>query len=107
MYCDSVNTKTGVNEEETSLSFELKPYAPANLVLQDIARDLKTASNGNTGVTPPWLTYLTDGMKSLTGQSEHEFKPPPADSDKLYMSIGERDVIEVAHPAPQDNSTKR
>ncbi|VEN55881.1 unnamed protein product [Callosobruchus maculatus] len=34
-------------------------------------------------------------------------QPPSAETDKLYMSIGERDLIEVAHPTPQDSSVKR
>ena len=43
----------------------------------------------------------------MEAETEHDFKRPPADSDKLYLAIGERDLIEVAHPVPQDNGTKR
>lgn len=105
MYCESVSSPS--KTEETKISFELRPYAPVDLVLQNIARDLKVAADNNADITPPWLKYMNQGLSTLTGQSEHEFKPPPVESDKLYMNIGERDVIEVAHPAPQDNSTKR
>lgn len=111
MYCESINSNKNVvngGTEETSISFELRPYAPTNLVLQNIARDLRNAADNNIDITPPWLKYMNEGLNSLAGQTEHvEFKPPPAESDKLYMNIGERDVIEVAHPSPQDNATKR
>lgn len=48
---------------------------------------------------------MRDGFKNLATQSEHNFEAPPAESDKLYMNIGERDVIEVAHPsAPKSDA---
>lgn len=59
--------------------------------------------------SPPWQTYLTEGLENLRSlQSEHDFSAPPPESDKLYMAIGERDVIEVTHPtAPDDSTNKR
>lgn len=51
---------------------------------------------------------MKEGLDILTNQTEHDFKSPPPESDKLYMAIGERDVIEVAHPtAPSDAIYKR
>lgn len=41
---------------------------------------------------------MKEGDKILSEQSEHSFSRPPDDTDKLYMNIGEGDVIEVAHP---------
>lgn len=52
------------------------------------------------------MKYLQEGLNNLTN-SEQDFKAPSADTDKLYMSIGEKDLIEVAHPTPADNSIKR
>lgn len=46
-------------------------------------------------------------MKILSAQTEQDFKPPNSDTDKLYMSIGEKDLIEVAHPSPKGKSCKR
>lgn len=54
-----------------------------------------------------YVKYIEQGLKQLEAETEHDFKRPPADSDKLYMAIGERDLIEVAHPLPQDHVTKR
>lgn len=53
------------------------------------------------------MNYLNDGLNILGGQAEQDFRAPSAETDKLYMSIGERDLIEVAHPSPQDKTVKR
>lgn len=50
---------------------------------------------------------MKEGLKTLESQSEHNFEAPPADSDKLYMTIGDREVIEVAHPNAPNKSNKR
>lgn len=50
----------------------------------------------------PYLSYLREGQVPLQSESENDFKRPSVDTDKLYMYIGDRDMIEVAHPAPQD-----
>ena len=44
---------------------------------------------------------MTDGQQKLLEQ-DAAFQRPPEDTDKLYMAIGDKDVIEVAHPAPAD-----
>lgn len=102
VYCENAK-----QSPETGFEFEIKPYTPQLHVLQDLAAHLKNASEGDAGVIPPWLSYLKQGIEALGSQSEHEFNAPPSDSDKLYMSIGERDLIEVAHPVPQDSAIKR
>nr|CAD7200492.1 unnamed protein product [Timema douglasi] len=101
VYCE--NTKsTGAGTYE----FETKAYSPANLGLQEIAVKLKVQSESED-CSIPWLKYLKEGLSSLGPESEQDFNQPPPESDKLYMSIGERDLIEVAHPAPLEGATKR
>lgn len=69
---------------------------------------LKSSTDSDSGSTPPWMNYLRDGLNILgSHQEESDFKMPNSDTDKLYMSIGEKDLIEVAHPIPQDSSRKR
>ncbi|XP_043260756.1 uncharacterized protein LOC122402215 [Colletes gigas] len=101
VYCESVKAnKSG------DYHFETKEYCPSNLCLQEIAANLKEQSENETN--PPWQAYLKEGLDILSNQTEHDFKAPPPESDKLYMAIGERDVIEVAHPiAPLDATNKR
>lgn len=96
-YCDSAKAT------DKGCEFEIKSYAPANQNLQDIARQLTEVNDGSA----PWLKYFEDGLTKLSSQSESDFRQPSADTDKLYMSIGERDLIEVAHPVPQDDTIKR
>lgn len=101
LYCESAKTS------DKGFEFEIKPYSPAITNLQDIAAKLKVSSESDSKTPPPWLNYLKGGLNVLSGQAEQDFSAPSADTDKLYMSIGERDLIEVAHPAPLDKAVKR
>ncbi|XP_054016260.1 uncharacterized protein LOC128896801 isoform X1 [Hylaeus anthracinus] len=101
VYCESAKAS-----ESGDYHFETKEYCPPNLCIQEIATNLKEQSEHETN--PPWQVYLKEGLDILSNQTEHDFKPPPPESDKLYMAIGERDVIEVAHPtAPSVAANKR
>ncbi|EZA46626.1 uncharacterized protein LOC105287270 isoform X4 [Ooceraea biroi] len=101
IYCESAKMT-----ENGNYYFETKEYCPPNLSLQEIAATLKKQAENET--IPPWQEYVGKGLENLVNQSEHDFNAPPPESDKLYMAIGERDVIEVAHPtAPQDSTNKR
>lgn len=101
LYCESAR------KNEKGYDFEIKSYSPSNLNLQKIAQDLKLSTENDHIITPPWLNYLRDGLNILSCQLEPDFRPPSSDTDKLYMSIGERDLIEVAHPTPQNKTHKR
>ncbi|XP_014219995.1 uncharacterized protein LOC106647932 isoform X2 [Copidosoma floridanum] len=94
MFCESAEM-----HDDGSYHFETKEYCPPNLGLQDIAANLKKQVNASEGFDAPWQTYMRQGLKNLGTQSEHNFEAPPIESDKLYMNIGERDVIEVSHPS--------
>ncbi|KAL0113891.1 hypothetical protein PUN28_011314 [Cardiocondyla obscurior] len=101
VYCESAKMN-----ESGNYHFETKEYCPPNLGLQEIAATLKKQAENEA--FPPWQTYMKEGVQNLVNQSEHDFNAPPPESDKLYMAIGERDVIEVSHPtAPQDSMNKR
>ncbi|XP_043474146.1 uncharacterized protein LOC122506169 isoform X3 [Leptopilina heterotoma] len=101
VYCESAKMN-----ENGNYHFETKEYCPSNLCLQEIAANLKNQAENNPN--PPWQTYVEEGLKSLGSQTEHDFKAPPPETDKLYMAIGDKGVIEVAHPsAPQDSSNLR
>ncbi|XP_070506117.1 uncharacterized protein [Chironomus tepperi] len=78
---------------------ELKTYYPVNSCLQDIAKSLQAQINGK-----PWETYFEEGLGHLKGKIDNDYSRPAANTDKLYMNIGNRDVIEVQHPLPQDTT---
>ncbi|EFX64596.1 hypothetical protein DAPPUDRAFT_66107, partial [Daphnia pulex] len=44
-----------------------------------------------------WNDYITDGISKLSKDGVN-FARPSEDTDKLYMSLGGSDVIEVTHP---------
>jgi nucleoside phosphorylase len=88
MYCDKATEKAS-----GGLEFETRGWIPSSLVLQEIASTIKDEGEEE------WAQYVSQGLKYLKEQ-EADFDRPPASSDKLYMAIGEKDVIEVAHPTP-------
>ncbi|KAL1140100.1 hypothetical protein AAG570_000032, partial [Ranatra chinensis] len=95
-YCENVKYN-----DDGNYIFECKNYCPSNKIIQNIAMQLK-AQNESTGEAP-WFNYMREGLSMLESQiGEHDFSRPSIDTDKLYMAVGERDVIEVAHPQPHD-----
>uniref|UniRef100_A0A182J6K6 Uncharacterized protein n=1 Tax=Anopheles atroparvus TaxID=41427 RepID=A0A182J6K6_ANOAO len=91
---------------------EVKRYYPLDDGLQAIARTLAHNDDGKR----PWVRYVQEGLQQLGGgephgtaaanHHQHDFARPAPNTDKLYMNIGNRNVIEVAHPvataAPDD-----
>lgn len=75
---------------------DVKKYFPAEPVLQDIAARLQADERR------PWESYFVEGMTELRHKIENDYQRPAANTDKLYMNIGNKDVIEVAHPQPVD-----
>lgn len=47
---------------------------------------------------------MKEGLEHLQERTENDFTRPAANTDKLYMNIGNRDVIEVQHPLPTDTT---
>lgn len=80
---------------------EFKTFFPINSCLQGIAKSLQSSQVDGK---KPWETYYTEGLVHLKQKVDSDFSRPAANTDKLYMNIGNRDVIEVQHPQPQDYS---
>ncbi|XP_049945998.1 uncharacterized protein LOC126428138 isoform X3 [Schistocerca serialis cubense] len=97
VYCENAALS-----ESGGAEFEIKEYCPNNMGLQEIAAQLQAEAESRD--EPPWMQLMREAINSLQSESEHDFSQPPADSDKLYMAIGERDLIEVAHPSPQEGA---
>lgn len=99
---------------------ENRTYYPANPCLQEIARKLQIATEGKR----PWESYITEGLQHLQvitfaqtfplrsklirsilqTRTDNDFTRPAASTDKLYMNIGNREVIEVQHPQPSNQT---
>uniref|UniRef100_W8AHY6 DED domain-containing protein n=1 Tax=Ceratitis capitata TaxID=7213 RepID=W8AHY6_CERCA len=78
---------------------DVKTYFPINDSLQQIAEGLQA----NMEVKRPWDTYQREGLASLMQKTESDFNRPSVNTDKLFMNIGNNEVIEVAHPIAMDS----
>ncbi|XP_055604286.1 uncharacterized protein LOC129752512 isoform X4 [Uranotaenia lowii] len=79
---------------------ELKTYYPVDDCLQTIGKTLHSNDDGKK----PWEVYIKEGLLNLSSRSDNNFDRPAPNTDKLYMNIGNKDVIEVAHPVSQDET---
>ncbi|RZF48910.1 hypothetical protein LSTR_LSTR003290 [Laodelphax striatellus] len=96
-YCENANERP-----DGQFAFDHKDYQPSNFCLQHIASQLKAQSEAE-GDAAPWLKFLAEAENMLSSaESESDFRRPAKETDKLYMSIGEEGVIEVAHPTSTD-----
>ncbi|KAH8284261.1 hypothetical protein KR044_006835 [Drosophila immigrans] len=77
---------------------DVKTYFPINDSLQQIAESLQA----NMELKRPWETYLNDAQQTLAQKTDSDFGRPDAKTDKLFMNIGNNEVIEVAHPIAAD-----
>ncbi|XP_030378502.1 uncharacterized protein LOC115627089 isoform X3 [Scaptodrosophila lebanonensis] len=77
---------------------DVKTYFPINDSLQLIAESLQA----NMAQKRPWESYLRDALQSLLQKTESDFNRPDGKTDKLFMNIGNNEVIEVAHPIAAD-----
>ncbi|XP_045115385.1 uncharacterized protein LOC123506982 isoform X2 [Portunus trituberculatus] len=97
MYCEGSKIL-----ENGSYEFETKSWGPPDLSLQNIAYQLQQQGIEKNGPMP-WIEYMEAGNTKLQEQ-EMDFSRPNESTDKLYMSIGGSDVIEVSHPLPPEGS---
>lgn len=94
---DNPDAATAPPVSTETYTFDTKSYAPAMLYLQDIASRVRDATESSEG-PPPWFNYINEALTALGDTPEQSFYAPAADTDKLYMNIGEGEMIEVAHP---------
>ncbi|KAH6930960.1 hypothetical protein HPB50_021074 [Hyalomma asiaticum] len=83
---------------QSELAYSIKTWCPPELRLQELAEKMWQQGAADPELRP-WERYIEDGLRALADQ-ESDFARPPESSDRLYMSIGAKDLIEVAHPAP-------
>ncbi|XP_076366742.1 uncharacterized protein LOC143255252 isoform X2 [Tachypleus tridentatus] len=103
MYCEK--TKNSPESKTSTIGtlndkYNIKRWCPPSLCLQEIAQQLWTQGL-HDAKQQPWEDYIKHASDMLANQ-EADFKRPSSDTDKLFMSIGGKDVIEVGHPqAPE------
>lgn len=97
-------SNSAVAKLNTVDSFNYRFWCPYSLELQDIAKKLLEEAQ-ETG-SRPWEQYLVEAREKLMESDDLDFVRPDPATDKLFMSIGTNDLIEMAHPEakPEDNS---
>ncbi|XP_026496623.1 uncharacterized protein LOC113401112 isoform X1 [Vanessa tameamea] len=84
--------------DKGGFDYEVKPYKPADYLLQDIALRLATTSAS-------WNTYVNEGLNRLRGVPGR-WEPPEQATDRLCVDVGGGAFIEVSHPAPQGETIR-
>jgi len=105
-FCESVKEKP-----DGEIQFETKSWCPVDLAIQDIQSGL---SDKFSKEELPWIQYYNHGLEVLCdhevpeentdglGFVDQGWLRPDSETDKLYMSMGGGDIIEVGHPTPRD-----
>lgn len=99
-YCDKI-----LQDKKGEVQYQLKTWAPRDLELQRIADKLKETLQVDPSYAP-WEQFIAEGQELLASQ-EQDYTRPPRSSDRLYMGIGEGQVIEVQHPENPDGIETR
>ncbi|KAI8767446.1 hypothetical protein BgiBS90_029594, partial [Biomphalaria glabrata] len=90
-YCDKIT-----QDKQGETQYQLKTWAPRDLELQKLVEKVKEKLQVDPSFSP-WEQYIAEGQDLLASQ-EQDYTRPPRSSDRLYMGIGEGQVIEVQHP---------
>lgn len=100
---ERANSPLGVKQDSID-SFNYRFWSPPSLELQSIAKEiwLKGVADSQNRI---WEEHIQEGLDVLQNVQESEFARPPVQTDKLYMSIGTKDVIEMGHPVPPSGVT--
>jgi len=98
----SNDDSTETNGNLSMDNFSFRTWCPSNLELQDLAAKLHFES-GNKDDDRTWEAFLDEGLEQLKTQ-ETDFHRPSQETDKLYMNLGAKDVLEVIHPEVPENN---
>ncbi|XP_076341868.1 uncharacterized protein LOC143242390 isoform X1 [Tachypleus tridentatus] len=95
VYCEN---KKSVDEQGSSSpgGYKVRTWSSPKYQLQRYARLVWQQQSSND---LQWQNYIGEAQQLLLDQ-EMDFSRPPSESDKLFMSVGGDNVIEVSHPQP-------
>lgn len=94
-FCDSTKTKEGA-DGDSMVKYVTRDWNPKDKVLMDIANQLRDEYEANPSRCV-WEEAMEEGMEELAEQ-ETDFSRPAASTDRLFINIGDNEVIEVSHP---------
>lgn len=99
-YCDKILQ----DQKDGSLEFHARKYHPKDLFLQRVVEQIQETQERKN--FHPWEKYIAEGLDLLSTQ-EADFNRPPAETDRLHMTIGEGNVIEMQHPEKPEGFEER
>ncbi|XP_061179810.1 uncharacterized protein LOC133188409 isoform X1 [Saccostrea echinata] len=94
-----------LQDKEGNIQYKMRTWSPRDMSLQRLAEKLEERCTRHPEKAP-WERYIKEGQELLEKQ-EADFNRPPKESDRLYMSIGEENVIEVQHPDQPEEAQGR
>jgi len=94
-YCQAAEVRQG-----GEVVFETKSWCPPEITLQLIGEQLACQASTDPGQTC-WQANYSSALSELSSdQDDQTWVRPDQGTDKLFMSIGGGDLIEVGHPTP-------
>jgi hypothetical protein len=78
-----------------------KSWMPASMQLYKIVNNIRKTFSPKSNSAYPWEEYLEQGIGSLNNDELEWHRPQ---EDKLFFTIGDKNIIEVNHPEDPDNS---
>lgn len=94
-----------LQDKDGNIQYKMRTWSPRDLSMQRLAEKLEERCLRKPEKAP-WERYIKEGLDLLEKQ-EANFNRPSQESDRLYMSIGEENVIEVQHPECPDEAQQR
>ncbi|XP_054713491.1 LOW QUALITY PROTEIN: uncharacterized protein LOC129222954 [Uloborus diversus] len=102
LYCEGTKNAFEENDYLSPDHFSIKTWCPPSLKLQNIGYNLWRKGMSSMD-DRSWEHYIEQSLKQLKDK-ESSFCRPSSDTDKLYMSIGGEDLMEVGHPQPMEGA---
>ena len=87
-----------LQKTQNKLQLISKTWMPASMELYKIVNNIRKTFNPRVNKKYSWEIYLEEGIKSL-GSEELDCRRPA--EDKLFFTVGERNIVEVNHPEDQ------
>jgi len=94
-FCDKIQ-----QDKEGEIQYSIRNFAPQDMELQRLLEQVRNSVKVDKTYSP-WEQYIAEGQELLQNQ-EQDYTRPERTKDRLYMGIGEGQVIEVQHPQCPD-----
>ncbi|KAL5010809.1 hypothetical protein ScPMuIL_013114 [Solemya velum] len=91
-----INCEKILQDRDGKITYNIKSWGPREFILQNICSRLRDIQQTRPEYAP-WERYVAEGLELLKNQ-EADYNRPAKSSDRLYMDVGDNNVIEVQHP---------